>query len=332
MRKAIYSQLSNIFGYILMKKTFLYFITTSLFACSSVYATEDLLEGIGTHENSGSTSVKVVNYDPSVLELSTLQSLNARAKKGDGEAIEAILGPIANGLSYNRAQWSKLFLIDWPNKTIEELLTSNSSFQQLFLASFFKIPPLQGVLLYRLESLKENIQKRVKEGDAEALNIFGLMHEEGLGVTKDLNKALQCFSDSAALNNCHGLYNFARLHNNYSGLDANLEVAAINYDKAQKLGHRRSKTELAKLWSKVRMSLSFPESMGLLKEAASGGDDDAQALLALYFRKGLCLETESSFDVKAHYEKALTYINQALKQGYLDSARLKEEILGLLKS
>lgn len=68
-----------------MKKTFLYFITTSLFACSSVYATEDLLEGIRTHENSGSTSVKVVNYDPSVLELSTLQSLNARAKKGDDE-------------------------------------------------------------------------------------------------------------------------------------------------------------------------------------------------------------------------------------------------------
>ncbi len=80
-----------------------------------------------------------------------------------------------------------------------------------------------------------------EKGDAAAMVRLGIGYEEGRGVEKNIQKAVEFYQKAADLGNVEGQFNLGRCYYNGTGFKKNPDAAMIWIEKAVAQGHERAK-------------------------------------------------------------------------------------------
>lgn len=140
-----------------------------------------------------------------------------------------------------------------------------------------------GTLLFqagRIDECGPWLEKAASAGDLPALNLYGLMHLNGIGVGLNFNKAIKLLESAATAGLKEASYTLAGMYANGFGMDQDFQLAWRYLVQAGRRGHvpayRAAGILLAAGGESPEVSLS------LLRYAAKAGDGLAQACLAEY--------------------------------------------------
>ncbi len=116
--------------------------------------------------------------------------------------------------------------------------------------------------------------------EAELLNTQAMvniatLYAQGLGCTKDMDKAIHWFKKASYFGNSSAAFNLGRLYENGLFVDENKEEAVYYYRLAAKRGHTGAQFNLAILLEKSDIA----EAMGWMIKAAYNGNTAAQELI-----------------------------------------------------
>ena len=136
------------------------------------------------------------------------------------------------------------------------------------------------------------------EGDVRANILLGDIYLEGLGVTKNYQKALEYFSSPANSGNIHAQVSMAEIYKKLT----NLSKSAEWYQKAAEQGDKNAKNMLQKL----KPLLAY-------LEAAEQGNAEAQYNIGQIYGDGK--------DIEQNYKEAEKWNRQAAEQGYAPAQR-----------
>lgn len=109
---------------------------------------------------------------------------------------------------------------------------------------------IQDSIAAREKQIKDSIEAKQKldsdlaaaeKGDAAAMVRLGIGYEEGKGVEKNIQKAVEYYQRAADLGNVEGQFNLGRCYYNGTGFKRNPDAAMIWIEKAVAQGHERAK-------------------------------------------------------------------------------------------
>lgn len=109
---------------------------------------------------------------------------------------------------------------------------------------------IQDSIAAREKQIKDSIEAKQKldselaaaeNGDAAAMVRLGIGYEEGKGVEKNIQKAVEYYQKAADLGNVEGQFNLGRCYYNGTGFKKNPDAAMIWIEKAVAQGHERAK-------------------------------------------------------------------------------------------
>ncbi len=124
-------------------------------------------------------------------------------------------------------------------------------------------------------------------GDADAQHLLGYIYENGLGVPRDMVRALAFYSKAANQGQADSQYALGDLAFTGDGVKRNLERAAGWYKLAAARSHAGAKAQLGVMHAQ---GLYFPKDINkaieYFEQAASAGDGDAQYNLGAIYLTG----------------------------------------------
>jgi len=89
------------------------------------------------------------------------------------------------------------------------------------------------------------IQKRVDKGDAEAINNIGQTYFHGdLGLSKDVPRAIELWTEAAELGSLDAHYQIGTVHNNGDGVEEDKPRGIHHWQQAAMEGHVESRHNL----------------------------------------------------------------------------------------
>lgn len=186
------------------------------------------------------------------------------------------------------------------------------------------------------EAMQKLIVQLQQENSAEAQARLGFIHREGLGVTKDINKALNYFVSAASRGNRFAEYNLGYLYSRGMGLEQDKEKALQYYIKAAEKGDPFAQNNLGAIYAnKATSHYDFKKAVAWFSLSATQGYTHAQiALATLYKQKGEW--TKNPKKKQGWYEKAVHWLDQAAQENHPDAqfelARCYEFGLGIEKN
>ncbi|NOX83728.1 MAG: sel1 repeat family protein [Alphaproteobacteria bacterium] len=146
-------------------------------------------------------------------------------------------------------------------------------------------------------------------GDADAQHLLGYIYENGLGVPRDMARALAYYSKAANQGQADSQYALGDLAFTGDGVKRNLERAAGWYKLAAARSHAGAKAQLGVMHAQ---GLYFPKdinkAIGYFEQAAEAGDADAQYNLGAIYLTGEGKPQD--------YAKAAGLFEQAALQGH----------------
>ena len=78
------------------------------------------------------------------------------------------------------------------------------------------------------------------QGNAQAQSDLGSCYVNGVGVSKDIKKAIDLYEKSASQGNVEGLYNLGACYSSGVGVKTDYKKALKYFEQAAKLGHAPS--------------------------------------------------------------------------------------------
>jgi TPR repeat protein len=147
-------------------------------------------------------------------------------------------------------------------------------------------------------------------GDAGCMNCLGTLYEKGVYVPQDTRQAVTWYSRAAELGDSSGQTNLARMYLNGWGIDFNAELVLKWYRSAVKNGSIVAQVQLLKLYESGRC-LPPGECLPALRWLADAANHDptARYLLGTYYEKGI--------GVRANIGRAFELYRSAAEEGNL---------------
>ena len=147
-------------------------------------------------------------------------------------------------------------------------------------------------------------------GNPDAQHLLGYIHEKGLGVSRDMARALELYAKAAHQGQADAQYALGELAFTGDGVKRNVERAARWYELAAARSHPGAKAQLGVMYAE---GLAFPKDLekavSLFEEAAALGDADAQYHLGAIYLTG---EGKSQ-----DYGEAARLFEDAAAQGHM---------------
>ena len=84
------------------------------------------------------------------------------------------------------------------------------------------------------------LYEKVAASNAKAQTQLGIMYENGLGVSIDLDKAVEFYTLAAEKGNAKAMYNLAEFHDGYYGLPVDYKKALDLYTKSAEKGYNKA--------------------------------------------------------------------------------------------
>ena len=174
-----------------------------------------------------------------------------------------------------------------------------------------------------------NAQQIVSElkasNSAECRAKLGFLYREGIGVEKNINKALSYFIPSAAEGNSFAEYNLGYLYSNGIGMNADPEKAIEYYTRAAEKGDPFAQNNFGIEYSKKKdgyFGYNREKSIFWFEKAANQGNSRSQLALAALFRDK-AKWTVDTVKKQQYFEKAFHWLKRASECG---NARAQYEL------
>jgi TPR repeat protein len=175
----------------------------------------------------------------------------------------------------------------------------------------------EAVLLYEDKDYKgaRNLaEAAAKEGDARAMAMLGLLYQKGLGVTADLNKAVDWYAEAAEKNDVGAQYSLAEIYLNGELGEADTDRGRYWLGKAASQGKVEAQHRLG-LLAAGETPPDWPEAAEWFRKAAEQGFADSQYNLGVLYTEGKGVDESkikagewfAKAAVKGHPDAALDY-------------------------
>jgi uncharacterized protein len=130
-----------------------------------------------------------------------------------------------------------------------------------------------------------------EQRNAKACYNLGLMYEDGDGVAKNMDEAIQWYTKSADLGYKEAQYTLASLVFQRQTQSISYPQAVTYYEQAAKQGHVKSQLNLGMLYLRGDViAQDMPAAVHWLSEAASNNNSEAQGYLADLYQQGAGVE------------------------------------------
>ncbi len=128
----------------------------------------------------------------------------------------------------------------------------------------------------------ETWERLARNGDTEAQFVLGLLHNDGVGVPLDYEKAFFWYQKAAQQNHIDAQYNLAHLYLSGNGVEKDLTQAIHWWQKAAQNGHVRAQYNLGFAYFQgIGIQQDSQRALIWMRKAASKNDARALKLLKL---------------------------------------------------
>lgn len=128
----------------------------------------------------------------------------------------------------------------------------------------------------------ETWERLARNGDTEAQFVLGLLHNDGVGVPLDYEKAFFWYQKAAQHNHVDAQYNLAHLYLSGNGVEKDLTQAIHWWHKAAENGHVRAQYNLGFAYFRgIGIQQDPQQALNWMREAARKNDARAIKLLKL---------------------------------------------------
>ena len=160
---------------------------------------------------------------------------------------------------------------------------------------------------------------RAENGDARAMNNYGLMLDQGRGVEMDAGMAAHWFAMAARAGNAAGMANYGRMLEQGRGLPQNPQEAAIWLDIAARQGQPEAQYNLGALYEYGQgVPKDEKAAAGWYSRAAAQAQPDALARLGHFYHAGKGVEKDTA--------RAVLLLHAAAMQGQTAAMNELEEL------
>ena len=160
----------------------------------------------------------------------------------------------------------------------------------------------------RYEDAVAEAQTLSEVGNADGEAILAYLYENGLGVERDLQHAVNLYTKAARAGQPDAQFALGELALFGSGIERSPETAAGWYKLAARQGHARAKLRLGVMYAQGEgMPLDKGRAIGLFEEAADAGEPEAMRNLAIAYLSG--------DGVRENYTLAAAWFEKAAKEG-----------------
>jgi len=181
--------------------------------------------------------------------------------------------------------------------------------------------------LAALDALQQ-LESGMTQGDPEAHYQLGLRYEDGEGVPRNHEQAVQHYRMAAELGHGEALFALGRLHERggWFGFKINDSEAVPWYEKAAQQGHGEAQYRLGIIYdsSEKKRGVAKDDSKAVhyYQQAATQGHAQAQYALGRLYAKGVGVAKDEA--------RALHWYEQAAQQDHQDAKRRIEDLKRLL--
>ncbi len=160
----------------------------------------------------------------------------------------------------------------------------------------------------RYEDALREAETLSQSGNAEGDAILAYLHENGLGVDRDLQHAVDLYTKAARAGQPDAQFALGELAMFGDGVERSAETAAGWYKLAARQGHARAKLRLGVMHAEGDgMEKDQRRAIDLFREAAEGGEPEAARNLAIAYLSG--------DGVVRDYRTAADWFEKAADQG-----------------
>jgi hypothetical protein len=126
-----------------------------------------------------------------------------------------------------------------------------------------------GASPFRDDPDKDRVFSMAEEGDATAQTALGLMYERGLGVSADLDRALDWYRKAAVQGDPLAAFHLGSLYERGEGVEPDYRLAALWYQRAAAKGNDAAQAALAYLYERgLGVDRNFRHAEALYGQAA----------------------------------------------------------------
>lgn len=160
---------------------------------------------------------------------------------------------------------------------------------------------------------------QAEQGDARAMNNYGLLLDQGRGVETDAGMAAHWFAMSAKAGNPAGMANYGRMLERGRGLPANPAEAAVWLDLAARQGQPEAQYNLGLLYEHGRgVAKDEKAAAAWYSRAAAQAQPEAMARLGHLYRQGRGVDKDPA--------RAVLLLHAAAMQGQTGAINELEEM------
>jgi len=161
----------------------------------------------------------------------------------------------------------------------------------------------------RYEQISKKLLILADQGDAQAQAKLYVMYLNGLGVPKDIKRAMEWCIKAANNGNADAQAILAIMYENGDGVPQSYKIALEWYLKAAAQGNISAQNNVGRIYLNAwGVSQDFKEAMNWFMKAAAQGDAIAQANVGLIYFKGQ--------NIPKDYQMARSWLLEAANQGY----------------
>ncbi len=148
---------------------------------------------------------------------------------------------------------------------------------------------------------------RAEKGDTAAMNLVGVMYENGTGIIQNDKQAVRWYRMAAEQGNAYAQYNLGYMYDSGSGITQSDNQAMHWYRMAAEQGNALAQYNLGIIYDfGIVVTRDYKEALRWLHMAAKQGQVESQASLGEYYEYGKGIPPD--------YSKALFWYREAAKQ------------------
>ncbi|MBQ7220635.1 MAG: sel1 repeat family protein [Synergistaceae bacterium] len=171
-------------------------------------------------------------------------------------------------------------------------------------------------------------------GNTGAMNDLGYMHEYGMGVQQDYQKAFDFYLKAAEKGNASAQNNLGGMYLNAKGVKQDFKKAILWFGRASQQGNAAASNNLARMYQEgLGTKQDIGKAIDLFRQAAEQGDMIAKINLGTLYANMLPKAKKAS-DKKNYLENARAWfqdaLSQAKREGNNEIARIVQERLNTI--
>lgn len=151
-----------------------------------------------------------------------------------------------------------------------------------------------------------------KAGDPAAQHVMGFLHENGLGVPRDMTLAITLYSKAANAGYADAQFSLGEIAYFAKSARQDPATAAAWYEKAAAQGHSRAQSRLGFLYANgLGVARDDARAASLFRDSADSGDPEGQFNLAIAYLNGRGVQRDLA--------KAAKWFEHAADAGHIDA-------------